>query len=52
MGMLMFQPDWYLRLAFTVDVALSKGRLPEDQNFLRSFHELILAEMGQSQDDL
>lgn len=49
LGALMFQPGWYLRLAFTVDLALSKGRLPEDENFSRSFRELLLAKMGLSQ---
>ncbi|KAG7040727.1 fungal specific transcription factor domain-containing protein [Colletotrichum scovillei] len=32
-----FQPRWYLRIAFTIDVAFSKGRLPDDAQFLRSF---------------
>jgi hypothetical protein len=50
MGKLIFQPSWYLRLAFAVDVALSKGRLPEDDSFSRSFQELVLAEAGQSGD--
>lgn len=50
MGKLIFQPSWYLRLAFAVDVALSKGRLPEDASFSRSFQELVLSEAGQSRD--
>ncbi|KAL2851928.1 hypothetical protein BJY01DRAFT_244862 [Aspergillus pseudoustus] len=48
--MLTFRPAWYLIMAFSIDVALSKGRLPKDQNSFRSFHELILAEMPQSKD--
>jgi hypothetical protein len=50
MGKLIFQPSWYLRLAFAVDVALSKGQLPGDESFSRSFHELVLSEAGQSRD--
>lgn len=49
-GMFIFPPDWYLWLAFTVDVALSKGRLPEEQDFFRSIRELIQAELGQFKD--
>jgi hypothetical protein len=48
--MLTFQPAWYLIMAFSIDVALSKGRLPKDQSSCQSFHELILAEMSQSKD--
>ncbi|KAK0375736.1 fungal specific transcription factor domain-containing protein [Colletotrichum limetticola] len=33
-----FQPRWYIRIAFTIDVAFSKGRLPDDAQFLRSFN--------------
>jgi hypothetical protein len=46
---LTFQPTWYLRMAFSIDVALSKGRLPKDQNLFRSFHDLLIAEMADSQ---
>lgn len=50
MGKLIFQPSWYLRLAFAVDIALSNGRLPEDESFSRSFQELVLSEAGQPRD--
>lgn len=52
MRKLIFQPSWYLRLAFAVDVALSKGRLPEDESFSRSFQELVLSEASQPPDGL
>ncbi|KAF5021355.1 hypothetical protein F66182_6600 [Fusarium sp. NRRL 66182] len=47
-GVLTFQPVWYSRLALTIDVAFSKGRLPEPRVFLpdRSFREVIMAEIG------
>ncbi|RSL82131.1 hypothetical protein CEP52_017038, partial [Fusarium oligoseptatum] len=47
-------PAWYLRLAFTIDVAFGKGRLPEAQVFLPScsFRDVILAEIGPSEDYL
>ncbi|KAM5346048.1 hypothetical protein ACJ41O_009053 [Fusarium nematophilum] len=49
-GVLTFQPVWYLRLAFTIDVAFGKGRLPEAQVFLpsRSFRDVIMAEIRPS----
>ncbi|KPM44101.1 hypothetical protein AK830_g2484 [Neonectria ditissima] len=47
-GVLTFQPVWYLRLAFSIDVAFGKGRLPEDGVFLRSFRDVIVAEMSSS----
>ncbi|KXH45059.1 fungal specific transcription factor domain-containing protein [Colletotrichum simmondsii] len=39
-----FQPRWYLRIAFTIDVAFSKGRLPNDAQFLRSFSGFGMSE--------
>lgn len=39
-----FQPRWYLRIAFTIDVAFSKGRLPDDAQFLRSFSGFGMSE--------
>ncbi|KAK1725881.1 LOW QUALITY PROTEIN: uncharacterized protein BDZ83DRAFT_730014 [Colletotrichum acutatum] len=44
-----FQPRWYLRIAFTIDVAFSKGRLPDDANFLRSFSGFGMSETTPAQ---
>ncbi|KAL4808372.1 fungal-specific transcription factor domain-containing protein [Aspergillus unguis] len=50
--MLVFQPGWYLRLAFAVDMALGKGRLLEGDTLAGRFHEQILPGMSpRSEDD-
>lgn len=43
--MLPFDPAWYLRLAFMVEVIFSKGRLPKDEHILHGFRGLVEAEI-------
>ncbi|KAH8675040.1 fungal-specific transcription factor domain-containing protein [Ilyonectria robusta] len=44
--MLSSRPGWYLRLALTIDLSLSKGRFPEDRDFPVGLRGLLV-DIGQ-----
>ncbi|KAJ2905581.1 Cutinase transcription factor 1 beta [Zalerion maritima] len=46
---LSFRPGWYVRLALTMDLTLSKGRLPEDRDFPVGLRDFLASGIKQYQ---
>ncbi|KAF4493700.1 fungal specific transcription factor domain containing protein [Fusarium agapanthi] len=46
MGMMTYRPGWYIQLAFAIDVAFSKGSLPEAKGFLRNVQDFAATDAG------